>query len=132
MGIDRQRFDNNVELEIEKFLCGICKDVASDPVLTKPCEHYMCLECFNPAKKICLTCGSTIDHYIELGIALQRIYLDINIRCVNDRCNEILTIGNYIEHERKCPYGLKAKILALDDLNEQLKTVNDHKKRRGK
>lgn len=171
MGIDKKRFANNIEVSIEKFLCGICEDVASDPILTKQCEHYMCLGCITADINICPTCGSTFDCYIELGIALRRIYSDINIRCVYNGCNEILTIENYIQHERKCPHGfyecpnycgfkvqlsldeeqrkhncievLKTKILELEMsntdlqatnyiLNEQLKTVNNHKKRRGK
>lgn len=103
MGLDKNRFTNNISIDI--FLCGICKDVVSDPVLTNQCEHYLCRACATPDIIICPSCGSIIDGYFEFAVALRRIYSNINIKCTYESCQEALTIANFIEHEQKCQYG---------------------------
>lgn len=104
MGIDKNRF-TNVDILIDKFLCGICEDVVSDPILTKDCEHYLCRACVTADINICPTCASIFEGYSEIGVALKRIYSKIKLRCTYRLCNEVLSIENYVEHELKCPEG---------------------------
>lgn len=153
MGIDKKRFISNVEISIDKFLCGICHDVVSDPILTSGCEHYFCRQCVTVNFKICPTCGTECEGFINVGSALKRIYSNIKIKCIYASCDAILTLENYIQHERKCPQGfyecpydcgfklrlsldeeqrkhscievLKSKIFALEKQNAQLQTDND-------
>lgn len=106
MGIDKNRF-SNIDISIDKFLCGLCEDVVSDPILTNVCEHFVCRACITAdmSDVQCPTCSAAIDGYIEIGAGLERIYSKIKLRCAYDACKEVLTIENYVEHERKCPEG---------------------------
>lgn len=106
MGIDKKRFLTTVEISIDKFLCGICKDVASNPILTNHCEHYICLECATAEIVLCPTCDSVVERFVEMGAALTRIYLDVKLKCIYDGCEELLTIGNHAQHELICPKGI--------------------------
>lgn len=103
MGIDKNRFTLS---NVENFLCGICKDVAIDPVLINICEHYLCRVCVPTHIETCPTCGSRFTGCHEIGLALKRVYLKIKLRCSYISCQETLTIENYALHERICPKGV--------------------------
>lgn len=105
MGIDKLRFEENISISIAEFYCGVCCDVADNPILTKECEHCLCRSCVTPDMRMCPTCGVKINGFDEFSTALRRIYSNINLRCVYKNCKEVLTIETYQQHERKCPEG---------------------------
>lgn len=103
MGIEKNRFTFS---NVENFLCGICKDVAIDPVLINDCEHYLCRVCYPAHIETCPTCGSKCVGCHEIGLALKRVYLNIKLKCSYVSCEDTLTIENYAIHERICPKGV--------------------------
>lgn len=103
MGIDKNRFTFS---NVENFLCGICQNVARNPVLINDCEHYICRACVPPYIETCPTCGSRFVGWKEIGPALKRVYLNIKLKCCYVSCQEELTIENYESHERACSKGV--------------------------
>lgn len=70
------------------------------------CEHYLCRLCLPNNLRNCPTCASEIIDFHEMPLALKRIYLSIQVKCGNDLCDSMQTIGTCAAHEITCPKSL--------------------------
>lgn len=107
MGIDKDRFIGDHH---QVFLCPVCKDVSSSPILSDCCESTFCDDCWTrqmsePSDK-CPSCNRSNDPIIgkkSFQKQLTLLYNNLQIKCKERSCGEVLTLKNYIDHDSTCP-----------------------------
>lgn len=105
MGIPTCRF---VDKAHEHFVCPVCLDVATDPIVVKDCEHVFCRKCIRQDKVNgvkCTTCQEEVKcpKYQELKGLSKRCYLDLKVTCRNPGCKQVSDINTFIAHDSLCP-----------------------------
>lgn len=94
MGIDSDRF---VGSNHEHFKCPVCLDVIEKPV-ERSCGHILCKSCHRPQP--CPVCRNTDQKYQNIrNPTLISIYDQLQLKCINKDCKEVLGISNYKEHD---------------------------------
>ena len=103
MGIKRELFLSD---SCDIFICLVCEDVASDPVLASCCEAAFCSTCFNDTMACdtdsCGGCHQQVSYGIKpirLQKQLKQAYERLQLKC--EDCDEELTIGTMNGHD--CP-----------------------------
>lgn len=107
MGIQTNRF---IERTHEQFICAICLEVAIDPVATNDCDHIFCKECIEAANTNCCSmCKQQLKtpKWNCLRGSIKRIYLDLEMKCLNSKCDQKLSISAYQNHDENCPKQYK-------------------------
>lgn len=106
MGIDKNRFIGDHH---QVFLCPVCKNVSSNPILSSCCESTFCDECWTstmcgPSDK-CPSCGQKHDPFIEkksFQKQLTLVYNNLSMKCLERACGQTLTISTYTDHDATC------------------------------
>lgn len=102
MGIPSDRFKDKMH---EEFLCTVCLDVASDPVVVNDCEHIFCRECIDVGQiSRCPTCQGSlkVPKWRDLSGAIKRCYLGLVVKCLDPSCKQILDVETYASHDNVC------------------------------
>ena len=86
--------------------CVMCLNLLWNPYELEECHHIFCKYCISKwinKKKICPTCKQ-IPKTIKPSITIERVCGEIEIKCLNNGCNQFVSYSNYIEHLQKCQY----------------------------
>lgn len=103
MGIPSCRFVDKVH---EEFTCPICIEVAIDPVLINDCQHISCRKCIDGSELAkCPTCQVSFKDpkWKEMEGLNQRVYLALEVKCLNPSCKDKLDVKTYSGHDGTCP-----------------------------
>lgn len=98
-GLEKQRF---VGLGFDEFDCLICSEVALDPMECDFCGKIFCKICIsdwiskNPVAKCPNRCTSQITPIRSK--ALLKVYKNLDVKCSNPKCDEILKLGDLDAH----------------------------------
>lgn len=92
-GYDKERFTN---LMFDSFDCMICCEVAMDPRECENCGKIFCRNCIDDWMKKSPTvpcpnrCKSKIGDFKSK--ALLRMYLNLDIKCSNEKCQKVIKL----------------------------------------
>lgn len=103
MGIPTNRFIDRLH---EQFVCTICLDVSTNPVVMNDCDHIFCLGCvITNNSTTCPTCRVELKTppWKEMTGSIKRVYLDLVIKCLNPRCMQRLKVDTFQDHDKNCP-----------------------------
>lgn len=103
MGIPSCRFPDKLH---EQFICAICQEVAFDAVVVNNCEHIFCRECIDGSElENCPTCQGQFKYPIwkEMEGLNRRVYLALEVKCLNPSCKQTLDVKTCLDHDIKCP-----------------------------
>lgn len=95
----------------EAYICGICRDVLQDPVITT-CEHLFCKDCIErwlafkllPQEKICPYDRQpiTTTQLKQPPRPLLNLLQKLKLHCKFDGCKVITNLGQILTHENIC------------------------------
>ena len=88
----------------EKFLCIFCKNfINPNNLYCENCQIYSCEFC---AKNNNLKCPKCSSNFNQIHSNVLNILNNIEIKCPNQNCKEIIKYNNYWEHIKYCNYSL--------------------------
>lgn len=137
MGVPTCRF---VDQAHEVFVCSVCLDVATDPILVNGCEHVFCRSCIEQVLvPKCPLCQQDFKNpkYQELNGLSKRCYLDLKVTCLNTGCAYVSDVTGYQDHDLVCPIkfefcsdcGHKSEI-ASGSVHSCIAVLKDHYERK--
>ena len=93
-------------LTIQYFLCGICKEVAYEPVECKMCEQLFCNLCLvdylNNSQDSCCPLGCPDPLFEKTGHAFEKLMSFIYTKCKTNGCLYEDCIKHIQKHEQVC------------------------------
>jgi len=92
---------------LQELLCPICVMPLNNPT-TSPCGHNFCLVCIEKARKSsqrCPVCRENSTHWKPQVNRALRAILDMqNVKCLYDKCNQIIKFRDSEAHREHCLY----------------------------
>jgi len=87
----------------ENFFCIFCKNFINPKNLyCEKCQFYSCEFC---AKNNYLKCPKCSSNFNKIHSNILNILNNIEIKCPNQNCKEIIKYNNYWEHIKSCNYS---------------------------
>ena len=89
-----------------EFICGICRDIASNVVETSCCHNIFCKKCLEIVKKsknsLCPQCRNAFE--IIDSQYLRRVIEKLKVKCPAIGCGITLDRGELSDHQKKCSF----------------------------
>ena len=109
--IDRSKFVDESEEDIEEFTCRICYGIFDDPVVTQCCQQTYCRQCIRKWLSEHKSCPNdkkdlTSDGLRPAPIALINLLENLKIKCNYEEkgCPAVVALGNLSQHVTNCKF----------------------------
>ncbi|XP_037928472.1 E3 ubiquitin-protein ligase NRDP1-like [Teleopsis dalmanni] len=111
MGLNIDNFLED-QSKVERFECPVCLDGYENPSTIKVCGHTFCKACileWRERHSSCPMCRSSfgLGDLKNFRGKLYNTYLNFKLKCDNEGCMTIITVGGRKAHLKRCAYKPK-------------------------